>query len=57
MPPMKSSIADAAPSFVKEILSPMLLRQGGKLPVSALPCDGTHPPGTARWDLQPRLGN
>ena len=30
---------------------------GMKLPVSAFPCDGTFPTGTARFKTQPRLGN
>ena len=50
IPPLKSSIAEAAPTFVKEVLSPMLLRQGDSLPVSALPCDGTYPTGTTQWE-------
>ncbi|PSN17481.1 pyruvate:ferredoxin (flavodoxin) oxidoreductase, partial [filamentous cyanobacterium CCP5] len=50
VPPIKSSVPEAAPAFVKPVLAPMLQRQGDSLPVSALPCDGTYPTGTARWE-------
>ncbi len=40
----------AAPAFVREVIAPMLQRRGDDLPVSALPCDGTWPTGTARWE-------
>jgi pyruvate-ferredoxin/flavodoxin oxidoreductase len=40
----------AAPAFVREVIGPMLAHQGDGLPVSALPCDGTWPTGTARWE-------
>jgi pyruvate-ferredoxin/flavodoxin oxidoreductase len=39
-----------APAFVREVIAPMLARRGDALPVSALPCDGTWPVGTARWE-------
>ncbi len=40
----------AAPPFVREVIAPLLERRGDALPVSALPCDGTWPVGTARWE-------
>ncbi|MFN6338481.1 MAG: pyruvate:ferredoxin (flavodoxin) oxidoreductase [Cyanobacteriota bacterium] len=40
----------AAPAFVREVIAPMLAHRGDGLPVSALPCDGTWPTGTARWE-------
>jgi pyruvate-ferredoxin/flavodoxin oxidoreductase len=40
----------AAPPFVREVIAPMLAHRGDALPVSALPCDGTWPTGTARWE-------
>ncbi|WP_216904692.1 pyruvate:ferredoxin (flavodoxin) oxidoreductase [Synechococcus sp. CCY 9618] len=40
----------AAPAFVREVIAPLLERRGDALPVSALPCDGTWPTGTARWE-------
>jgi pyruvate-ferredoxin/flavodoxin oxidoreductase len=40
----------AAPAFVRDVIAPMLERRGDALPVSALPCDGTWPVGTAQWE-------
>jgi len=40
----------AAPSFVRDVLGPMIAGEGDSLPVSALPVDGTYPSGTARWE-------
>ena len=28
----------------------MLIQRGDELPVSALPCDGTYPTGTSKWE-------
>jgi len=39
-----------APDFVRNVLGPMIVGDGDDLPVSALPCDGTYPSGTARWE-------
>jgi pyruvate-ferredoxin/flavodoxin oxidoreductase len=38
------------PPFVQAVTLPMLARRGDQLPVSALPCDGTWPLGTARYE-------
>jgi pyruvate-ferredoxin/flavodoxin oxidoreductase len=46
----KSPIPDAAPTFVREVLGQIIARQGDNLPVSALPCDGTYPTGTSKWE-------
>lgn len=43
-------VADEAPAFVRQVLGPMLAGEGDMLPVSALPCDGTYPVGTACWE-------
>ena len=40
----------AAPAFVREVIAPMLERRGDALPVSAIPCDGSWPVGTARFE-------
>ena len=40
----------AAPAFVRDVLGEMLARRGDDLPVSALPCDGTYPTGTAQYE-------
>jgi pyruvate-ferredoxin/flavodoxin oxidoreductase len=47
--PVAAALA-AAPVFVREVIGPMLAHRGDDLPVSALPCDGTWPTGTARWE-------
>lgn len=46
----KSPIPDTAPEFVRNVLGKMIARQGDDLPVSALPCDGTYPSGTTKWE-------
>ena len=43
-------VSDSAPVFVREVLGKMMQREGDELPVSALPCDGTYPSGTAKWE-------
>ncbi|QEY33061.1 pyruvate:ferredoxin (flavodoxin) oxidoreductase [Synechococcus sp. RSCCF101] len=48
-PPLSERLA-AAPPFVRDVIGPMLQRRGDNLPVSALPCDGTWPVGTSRWE-------
>ncbi len=39
-----------APAFVRDVLGEIIAGRGDELPVSALPCDGTYPVGTARWE-------
>jgi pyruvate-ferredoxin/flavodoxin oxidoreductase len=48
--PRRPPVSEAAPPFVREVLGPMIAGRGDALPVSALPADGTYPPGTARWE-------
>jgi pyruvate-ferredoxin/flavodoxin oxidoreductase len=43
-------VPDAAPEFVREVLGKMISREGDQLPVSKLPCDGTYPTGTTKWE-------
>ncbi len=43
-------VSEKAPAFVREVLGTMMARHGDQLPVSALPCDGTYPTGTAQWE-------
>ena len=43
-------VAADAPDFVRHVLGPMIAGEGDALPVGALPCDGTYPVGTARWE-------
>jgi pyruvate-ferredoxin/flavodoxin oxidoreductase len=46
----RSPVSDQAPIFVKEVLGKILAREGDNIPVSALPCDGTYPTGTSKWE-------
>ena len=39
-----------APDFVRNVLGPMIVGDDDELPVSALPCDGTYPSGTTKWE-------
>jgi len=48
--PAMAERLEQAPAFVRDVIAPMLERRGDGLPVSALPCDGTWPVGTARWE-------
>ncbi len=47
MPP---TVSPEAPEFVRDVLAEMIAGRGDDLPVSALPCDGTFPTNTARWE-------
>ncbi|HEX8008812.1 MAG TPA: 4Fe-4S dicluster domain-containing protein, partial [Trebonia sp.] len=46
----QSAIPADAPEFVRTVTAAMLTGRGDELPVSALPADGTYPPGTARYE-------
>ncbi|HVR75022.1 MAG TPA: pyruvate:ferredoxin (flavodoxin) oxidoreductase, partial [Planctomycetota bacterium] len=39
-----------APAFVREFTARIIQGQGNLLPVSRIPCDGTFPTGTSRWE-------
>ena len=39
-----------APAFVKNVLGEIMAGRGDRLPVSALPNDGTYPTGTTQWE-------
>jgi pyruvate-ferredoxin/flavodoxin oxidoreductase len=47
---LRQPVPDRAPAFVRDVLGPIIAGRGDELPVSALPCDGTFPTGTARWE-------
>jgi pyruvate-ferredoxin/flavodoxin oxidoreductase len=47
MPP---PFAASAPRFEREVLGVIYEGRGDELPVSAFPCDGTFPTGTAKWE-------
>jgi pyruvate-ferredoxin/flavodoxin oxidoreductase len=48
--PLPPAVAAEAPSFVQCVIGEMIAGRGDSLPVSALPCDGTFPTDTARWE-------
>ncbi|MEV4351457.1 pyruvate:ferredoxin (flavodoxin) oxidoreductase [Actinoplanes sp. NPDC049596] len=43
-------VPPGAPPFVREVTGAMLAGQGDRLPVSALPADGTYPGGTTAYE-------
>src|SRR5262245_52726833 len=47
MPPPFST---GAPKFERDVLGVIYEGRGDELPVSAFPCDGTFPTGTAKWE-------
>jgi pyruvate-ferredoxin/flavodoxin oxidoreductase len=44
------TVPDTAPRFVREVTAVMLAGRGDRLPVSALPVDGTYPGGTTAYE-------
>ncbi len=44
------AVSDKAPDFVKNVTAMMMREEGDKLPVSALPVDGTWPTATTQWE-------
>jgi pyruvate-ferredoxin/flavodoxin oxidoreductase len=47
---MAPPVPAAAPPFVRDVLGEIIAGRGNELPVSAFPCDGAYPTGTARWE-------
>lgn len=47
---MRPAVPGDAPEFVKKVTATMLARKGNLLPVSAIPPDGTWPPGTTKYE-------
>ncbi len=47
---MPDAVPSFAPEFVRKITAEIMSGRGDRLPVSALPNDGTWPSGTAMWD-------
>ena len=43
-------VSKEAPVFVRDVLGEIIAGRGDLLPVSKLPCDGTFPTATARWE-------
>jgi len=47
---MRKPVPDAAPEFVRNVLGKIIAGKGDRVPVSALPNDGTFPTGTTKWE-------
>ena len=47
---LPAPVPETAPAFVREVLGPMIARQGDLLPVSAMPIDGTFPSATTQYE-------
>jgi pyruvate-ferredoxin/flavodoxin oxidoreductase len=47
---MPEAVPAFAPEFVRKVTAEIMSGRGDRLPVSALPNDGTWPSGTAMWD-------
>jgi pyruvate-ferredoxin/flavodoxin oxidoreductase len=47
---LRPPVPETAPAFVREVLGSMISGCGDRIPVSALPVDGTYPTGTAQWE-------
>jgi len=47
---MRSAVSEKAPDFVQNVIAEIIAGNGDDLPVSALPCDGTYPSGTTKWE-------
>jgi pyruvate-ferredoxin/flavodoxin oxidoreductase len=43
-------VPDYAPDFIKSVTAEIIGGHGNKLPVSAMPVDGTYPTGTTKWE-------
>lgn len=46
----RQSTSSEAPEFVQKVIQEIINGNGDDLPVSALPCDGTFPSGTTKWE-------
>ncbi len=47
---MPAPVSSAAPALVRDVLGEIIAGRGDALPVSKMPCDGTFPTATARWE-------
>jgi len=46
----RAPVPEAAPDFVRNVLGPMISKDGDDIPVSAMPADGTFPTATTQWE-------
>ena len=47
---VRAPVPASAPAFVQQVTARIIAGDGDRLPVSALPPDGTYPSGTTRWE-------
>ncbi len=47
---VRSPVPEEAPEFVRDVTAMIIAGEGDRLPVSAMPPDGTFPTGTAKWE-------
>src|SRR5262245_2042129 len=47
---VRAPVPASAPAFVQRVTARIIACDGDRLPVSALPADGTYPSGTTRWE-------
>ena len=47
---LRETVPANAPSFVREVTAEMIAGHGDRLPVSAMPMDGTFPTATTQWE-------
>ncbi len=47
---LRPPVPAEAPEFVQKVTARIIAGEGDRLPVSALPVDGTYPTGTTRWE-------
>jgi pyruvate-ferredoxin/flavodoxin oxidoreductase len=50
VPPSPNGELKRAPEFVHNVLGEIMAGRGDRVPVSALPNDGTYPTGTTQWE-------
>jgi len=48
--PLTPAVVAGAPDFTRSVLGPICAGAGDRLPVSALPVDGTYPTATSQWE-------
>ncbi|MDR3279659.1 MAG: pyruvate:ferredoxin (flavodoxin) oxidoreductase [Synergistaceae bacterium] len=47
---VRPAVADNSPTFVRQVLAPMMINEGDSLPVSSMPEDGSYMTGTTQYE-------
>lgn len=47
---LRPVVPSHAPEFIQNVTAKMIAGEGDKIPVSAMPADGTYPTGTTTWE-------